>query len=123
MGREVGVGRGRELILNRIAAARMNSSRERVCVHHEVVFSFFMGALSIMPKQRRAYTPFELGVTTHFIKEKKPTPPATSWWTTPSDFSQFTEAARARDREMGWSADGRGGREVRTMYEDWKFTK
>lgn len=79
-----------------------------------------------MPK-RRAYTPFELGVVSHFVKEKKPLPPKTSWWceqrTAPQTFDQFSEAARARDKEMGWSAEGRGGRELKTMYEDWRLVR
>ncbi len=60
---------------------------------------------------------------TNFIKEDKPKPPADSWWTKPTSFTEFTDAARARDSQMGWSAHGRGGRNLRTMYEDWSFTR
>jgi len=59
----------------------------------------------------------------HFVKEPKSHPPKCSWWTQPATFEQFTEAAKARDQEMGWSARGVGGRAVRTMYEEWKFTR
>ena len=73
---------------------------------------------------RRHYTPFEVGVKVHFIKEDKPIPPKESWWTKPTaTFQEFTDAARARDSQMGWSAHGRGGRECKTMYEEWKFTR
>ncbi len=74
-------------------------------------------------KGKRAYTPFELGVITHFVKEQKPAAPKTSWWTAAPTREAFTEAAKQRDQEMGWSAHGRGGRELRTMYEEWKFTR
>ena len=72
---------------------------------------------------RRSYTPFELGVVSHFVKEQKPPPPKESWWTAPKTFAEFTTAAKARDQVMGWSAHGRGGRNLRTMYEDWSFTR
>lgn len=75
-----------------------------------------------MPK-RRVYTPFEEGVVKHFVKEPKPAAPKTSWWTEPTTFSDFSSAAKERDQAMGWSSKGSGGRELKTMYEDWRLIR
>lgn len=59
----------------------------------------------------------------HFVKEPKSVAAKTSWWLKPTTFSEFTAAAKQRDHEAGWSADGRGGRELKTMYEDWRLIR
>lgn len=67
----------------------------------------------------KPYTPFAVGVLTHFIKEKKQPPPKTSWWADTKSREEFSAAAHARDDAMGWS-HGAQGRELKTLYDDWR---
>ncbi len=72
--------------------------------------------------RKRGNTPFREATLTHFVKAPKAAAPTTSWWTEPTTREEFHAAAQQRDQVMGWS-HGSQGRELKTMYEEWRFTK